>query len=839
MSSRVPVVAQSILTVETAGLGEEILVGEPAWFAWLLTADTFRYDGPEGHFTARKEPASHGRGGSYWKAYRRSGGKLRRAYLGASVGLSADRLGRAARQVAGSDELPTAPTIAAVQDLPSGGVGRTEAAGEPLTPRVAHLRLLGGFELTDGDGTVVSIGSPRAQALLSYLVLHRGVPRSRREISFLLWPDSSEAQARNSLRQLLHQLRQSWPDADAFLSTSATTLTIRLAARSSRWTSRRTSRPPKGALAADRRLGSRRASASRSNRPRPCTTGTSSPVRTTSGSFPERERLTTGHERLLDRLISLLEQQGDYRSAIDHGQRRLRLDPLDERVCRLLMRLHVLNQDRAGALRVYQSMVSLLDRELGVEPDAETLDGVPTDRRPRRRCLGRPGTECDGAHRASRCHPPRRPAGGMGSHHDGLAPHDRRRCAVRPDQRPGRDRQVEARGRAVRLGRAAGDQAGPDAGLRGGGPPVVRAGRGLASEPGPRCRTATPRPRLAQRDLPSAARAPDQPTRPAPAIAARRGLAASGVLPIPGAGVPDRGPAAPARVGRPPVVRRRHPRMAAFPAPIRPTGEPARGGNGPVRRGGQTAPVDGGPGRVARHSTTDRDRPWPARRSRDVGAGRARRRSPSPPGAGSRHPLETEGNPLFVVETVRAGLEDAEVPAATEPPDGLVEPGSTRAARRLPPRVQAVIAARLGQLSEPAHALAAAAATVGRAFTLDLARVSSGVDDDILVNGLDELLDRQVVREQGNGVYDFAHDKIREVAYGELTEARRRLLHKRVAEGLERLHAADSTPWRPRSRRITRARTWPIAPPASTSARPRSPSELAPTRRRSTSSSGA
>ena len=165
MSSRVPVVAQSILTVETAGLGEEILVGEPAWFAWLLTADTFRYDGPEGHFTARKEPASHGRGGSYWKAYRRSGGKLRRAYLGASVGLSADRLGRAARQVAGSDELPTAPTIAAVQDLPSGGVGRTEAAGEPLTPRVAHLRLLGGFELTDGDGTVVPIGSHRAQAL--------------------------------------------------------------------------------------------------------------------------------------------------------------------------------------------------------------------------------------------------------------------------------------------------------------------------------------------------------------------------------------------------------------------------------------------------------------------------------------------------------------------------------------------------------------------------------------------------------------------------------------------------------------------------------------------------
>jgi predicted ATPase len=156
--------------------------------------------------------------------------------------------------------------------------------------------------------------------------------------------------------------------------------------------------------------------------------------------------------------------------------------------------------------------------------------------------------------------------------------------------------------------------------------------------------------------------------------------------------------------------------------------------------------------------------------------------------------LETEGNPLFVVETVRAGLGDAVGPGS-----GIVltaDPEAPMAAtvRTLPPRVQAVIAARLAQLSEPARSLAAVAATVGRAFTLDVVREGSGVGDEVLVHGLDELVGRQIVREQGESLYDFTHDKIREVAYGDMTEARRRLLHRRVAEALERIHATALQP---------------------------------------------
>ena len=58
------------------------------------------------------------------------------------------------------------------------------------------------------------------------------------------------------------------------------------------------------------------------------------------------------------------------------------------------------------------------------------------------------------------------------------------------------------------------------------------------------------------------------------------------------------------------------------------------------------------------------------------------------------------------------------------------------------------------------------------------------------MRALDELWQRRIVREQGADAYDFSHDKIREVAYAGLSQVRRRLLHRRVAEALEIVYAA-------------------------------------------------
>ncbi len=55
----------------------------------------------------------------------------------------------------------------------------------------------------------------------------------------------------------------------------------------------------------------------------------------------------------------------------------------------------------------------------------------------------------------------------------------------------------------------------------------------------------------------------------------------------------------------------------------------------------------------------------------------------------------------------------------------------------------------------------------------------------------DRLQQRGIVREQGQEAYDFTHDKLREVAYHNLSRVKRRWLHRRIAAALEVLHAEE------------------------------------------------
>ncbi|MFC6664612.1 hypothetical protein ACFP9V_04060 [Deinococcus radiopugnans] len=94
----------------------------------------------------------------------------------------------------------------------------------------------------------------------------------------------------------------------------------------------------------------------------------------------------------------------------------------------------------------------------------------------------------------------------------------------------------------------------------------------------------------------------------------------------------------------------------------------------------------------------------------------------------------TEGHPLFVVEAVRAGLD--------------VGGGAGPLALSALPRVQAVIAARLEQLSPQALGAAQLAATIGRAFEIQVLRDASDLEEEGLVAALDELWQRAIIREQ-------------------------------------------------------------------------------------------
>src|SRR5712691_88784 len=87
-----------------------------------------------------------------------------------------------------------------------------------------HIRLLGTFSLTYGEALVPGVNTPRLQSLLAYLVLHRDTPQLRQHLAFQFWPDATEGQARNNLRQALHTLRLALPDPDTFLASDASTL---------------------------------------------------------------------------------------------------------------------------------------------------------------------------------------------------------------------------------------------------------------------------------------------------------------------------------------------------------------------------------------------------------------------------------------------------------------------------------------------------------------------------------------------------------------------------------------------------------------------------------------
>ena len=57
---------------------------------------------------------------------------------------------------------------------------------------------------------------------------------------------------------------------------------------------------------------------------------------------------------------------------------------------------------------------------------------------------------------------------------------------------------------------------------------------------------------------------------------------------------------------------------------------------------------------------------------------------------------------------------------------------------------------------------------------------------------LDELWTKRIVREQGVNSYDFTHDKLREVAYAEISAPQRRLLHRRIAQAFEATYSGRS-----------------------------------------------
>ena len=82
------------------------------------------------------------------------------------------------------------------------------------------------------------------------------------------------------------------------------------------------------------------------------------------------------------------------------------------------------------------------------------------------------------------------------------------------------------------------------------------------------------------------------------------------------------------------------------------------------------------------------------------------------------------------------------------------------------------------------------AAVIGREFEFPLLRRAAQIDEREAAEGVEELVRRGVLHGVGPRL-DFAHDRIREVAYGQLFPLRRTRLHASVGGAIEAVYADE------------------------------------------------
>src|SRR5262249_4581879 len=134
---------------------------------------------------------------------------------------------------------------------------------------------------------------------------------------------------------------------------------------------------------------------------------------------------------------------------------------------------------------------------------------------------------------------------------------------------------------------------------------------------------------------------------------------------------------------------------------------------------------------------------------------------------------ESEGNALFAIEITRA----------------LARGGTT-----LSETVEELMLDRLALVDERARTLVPWAAALARSFSPELLRLGSGLSPAELVVAMHELERRGVIRASASlsAAYDFTHDLIRQAAYRQLSDPRRKIVHLQLARALSALPDPDA-----------------------------------------------
>jgi class 3 adenylate cyclase/predicted ATPase len=150
----------------------------------------------------------------------------------------------------------------------------------------------------------------------------------------------------------------------------------------------------------------------------------------------------------------------------------------------------------------------------------------------------------------------------------------------------------------------------------------------------------------------------------------------------------------------------------------------------------------------------------------------------------------TEGNPFFMEETVQVLLDEG----ALKRDGAAVRLTKALGELKIPPTVQAILAARIDRLPADEKDLLQALAVMGKEFQQSLVRAVIAKSDDELNRMLGNLQLAEFIYEQpavGDVEYSFKHALTQEVAYNSVLMERRRQLHERIASAIERVFASQ------------------------------------------------
>jgi DNA-binding SARP family transcriptional activator len=199
------------------------------------------------------------------------------------------------------------------------------------------------------------------QRLLAFLAINGPAPRSL--IMGTLWPEVSEPHARGSLRTAMWRLHRSvpcllQPAGDVLGLHPGMLVDIRAVRESAQVILHGASH-----VSIDRAVL--------------CTRGELLPGWYDDWVIFERERIRQLLLHALDALAERLAAEGRYADALEAAMEGARMEPLRESTNRMIVAIHLAEDNAAEALRHYQFFRDLLRTELGLEPSARLTSMLP------------------------------------------------------------------------------------------------------------------------------------------------------------------------------------------------------------------------------------------------------------------------------------------------------------------------------------------------------------------------------------------------------------------------------------------------------------------------------